>query len=58
MPASEGGRMRYRIALLFIGAVLTGCVSTHMRQFIGQDVREVVLSDGPPVNVFDYSERV
>ncbi len=35
---------------------LCGCVSTHMKQFIGQDVREVVMNDGPPVNVFDYSD--
>lgn len=42
---------------LLIGAlVLGGCVSTHMRQFIGEDVREVVMSDGAPVNVFDYGD--
>lgn len=45
--------------LLFFTALtamlVAGCVSTHMRQFIGEDIREVVMSDGAPVNVFDYS---
>lgn len=47
--------------LLFItvlsAMLVTGCVSTHMQQFIGEDIREVVMSDGPPANVFDYSEE-
>lgn len=36
--------------------LLTGCVSTHMQQFIGEDIREVVMVDGPPTNVFEHSE--
>ncbi|MBV5258966.1 hypothetical protein FLX56_11130 [Synechococcus moorigangaii CMS01] len=40
--------------LVAIGVAMSGCVSTHMQQFIGEDIREVVMADGPPVNVFDY----
>lgn len=50
--------MRNRVvALVSIAVVLVGCVSTHMKQFIGDDVREVVMSDGAPVNVFDYTDN-
>lgn len=48
-----------RIIILFISfALLSGCVSTHMKQFIGKDIREVVLVSGPPVNMLDMSEGV
>ena len=32
------------------------CVSTHMKQFIGKDVRYIAVEDGPPVNVFDMPD--
>jgi hypothetical protein len=43
-----------RVVLLVL--VLAGCVSTHAKSFIGRDVRQVMLADGPPVNAFDYGE--
>ena len=30
-----------------------GCASTHMKPFIGKDVRYIQVEDGAPVNVFD-----
>jgi hypothetical protein len=34
----------------------TACVSTHMKQFIGQDVRYIAVQDGLPANVFDMPD--
>lgn len=47
--------MRPLISVLLV-AFLSGCASSHMQQFVGQDIREVVMADGPPENVFDYGE--
>jgi len=33
-----------------------GCVSTHMKKYIGKDVRYIAVEDGPPVNVFDMPD--
>lgn len=44
------------IAVLFV--ILSGCVSTHMKQYIGRDIREVILDDGPPVNAMDMGNGV
>jgi hypothetical protein len=49
--------MRATALLIFAAALLTGCISTHMERFIGEDIREVVMSDGPPYNVFDYGDE-
>jgi len=38
--------------LVFVSA----CASTHMKQYQGRDIRDVVLDSGPPVNVFDYGD--
>ena len=47
----------YKLVALFIVSLLqAGCVSTHMEQFIGKDVREVVMSDGAPANIFDLGD--
>ena len=46
-------------ALSFITAItlaLSGCVSTHMKSFIGKDIREVMMTEGPPLNAFDLGE--
>lgn len=43
-----------RVGLGLLLLMVAGCVSTHMQQFIGEDIREVVISDGQPVNAFDY----
>ena len=34
-------------------ALLTGCASTHMQQYVGKDIREVIIDSGPPVNALD-----
>ena len=33
-----------------------GCVSTHMKQYLGKDARYVAVDSGPPVNVFDMPD--
>lgn len=43
-------------ALALIVVTLTGCVSTYMRQFVGKDIREVMVADGPPINQFDMPD--
>lgn len=45
-------------ALLSILAllVLSGCVSTHMKKYIGKDARYIQVEDGPPVHVFDLPD--
>ena len=44
------------IALLSV--LLLGCVSTHMKQYLGKDIREVVLDSGPPLNAMDMEGGV
>jgi hypothetical protein len=38
--------------------LLTGCVSTHMKQYIGKDIREVILDSGPPLNAMNMGSGV
>ncbi len=42
--------------LTFILVVITGCASTHMKQYIGKDVREIIIDSGPPINAFDMGD--
>lgn len=42
--------------LLAIVVALSGCVSTHMKKFIGKDVRYIEIDDGAPVKVFDLPD--
>lgn len=42
-----------RFACLTVAVFLVGCVSTHMKQYIGSDIREVVLDSGMPTAVMD-----
>jgi hypothetical protein len=37
-------------------ALGAGCVSTHMKKFVGQDVRYVQVEDGAPIHVFDLPD--
>jgi hypothetical protein len=39
-----------------LALVVVGCASTHMRQYLGKDIREVVLDSGPPINIFDMPD--
>ena len=47
-------------ALIFAFALsmLGGCVSTHMKQFMNKDIREVMIDAGPPINAFDMGNGV
>lgn len=48
---------RWAASLLVLGLVAgTGCVSTHMKKFIGKDVRYVQVEDGAPIRVFDLPD--
>ena len=48
---------RWSVLLAFTAAVPTAaCASSHMKPFIGKDVRYVVIEDGTPVNVFDLPD--
>ena len=38
--------------------MLVGCVSTHMKQYMGKDIREVILDSGPPINAMDMGDGV
>ncbi len=42
----------------FVGALalLTGCASTQMKQYVGKDIREVILDSGPPINAVDLAD--
>lgn len=46
------------LAILLVSIVLaaSGCVSTHMKKFIGQDVRYIEVEDGAPVKVIDLPD--
>lgn len=56
-PYNEEDTMRYlTLLLMFTVAVITGCASTHMKQYLGKDVREIVIDNGPPINAFDMGD--
>ncbi len=35
---------------------LTSCASTHMKQYMGKDIREVILDSGPPIGALDMAD--
>ena len=43
------------VALLSV-LFLTACVSTQMKQFIGQDISEVLMVSGTPIATFDLDD--
>lgn len=45
-----------RCIFLALLTLLLGCVSTHMKQFIGKDIRQVIVNSGMPVNEFDMGD--
>ena len=47
---------RINAALLAFVLAVSGCVSTHMKKFIGKDVRYIEIDDGAPVKVFDLPD--
>ncbi len=50
---------RFSALLLVVTVSLfsPACASTHMKQFLGKDVRYIAVEDGPPVNVFDMPDN-
>lgn len=44
------------VAVVVLVASVAGCASTHMKQYIGKDIREVVIDSGPPINAFDMGD--
>ncbi|MBV8612368.1 MAG: hypothetical protein JOY66_01180 [Acetobacteraceae bacterium] len=48
-----GATQRRTIALAAALSLLAGCVADTMRGYVGQDIRQVELAYGPPVNVVD-----
>lgn len=41
---------------VMIAFAVAGCASQIMGKYVGQDIREVALTYGPPSNAFDYSD--
>lgn len=48
--------MRFLLVLLI--AVASGCVSTEMKSYVGQDIREVMLVSGQPIAAMDMGNGV
>ena len=45
------------LAAVLAGALLVaGCATSTMQSYIGQDVRQVVIKRGPPVNAMDMGD--
>lgn len=47
-----------RAAIAVLAMMVLACGSTHMKKFLGRDVRYVAVEDGPPTAVFDLPEGV
>ncbi|MGA9015126.1 MAG: hypothetical protein WB509_21770 [Acetobacteraceae bacterium] len=45
--------MRLALAASVATALLVGCVADTMRSYVGQDIRAVELTSGPPINQID-----
>ncbi len=45
--------MKFVFVLPVAATLLVGCVADKMRGYVGQDIREVELAYGPPVNQID-----
>jgi hypothetical protein len=48
--------VKLRVAILAGILLGTGCASTHMNQYMGKDIREVILDSGPPINAMDMGD--
>lgn len=44
------------IFVTVLTTILSGCVSTYMKAFIGKDIREVMMTEGAPINAFDLGD--
>ena len=45
-----------RVVLILVVSLLAACASSHMKQYVGRDIREVMLDSGPPINAFDMPD--
>ncbi len=45
--------MKSWVVLNVVAILLVGCVADKMRSYVGQDIRQVELAYGPPVNQID-----
>jgi hypothetical protein len=48
--------MRKTLAAVLTLLILSGCVYSSMKQFIGKDARYIQIEEGPPVSVFDLPD--
>ncbi len=48
--------MKSLLVVFSIALVVVGCASTHMKQYLGKDIREVVLDSRAPINAFDLPD--
>lgn len=46
--------MKRLISILLL--LLSGCVSTEMKGYVGKDIREVILANGQPMGVIDMGD--
>lgn len=45
-----------KLSTIALCAALAGCASTHMAQYVGKDIREVMLDEGPPIHALDLGD--
>lgn len=46
-----------KLLIIVLSLGINGCASTHMKQYVGSDIRDVLIHEGKPENVFDYQEN-
>ena len=51
MGPNKENSVRVFVATLII--FLAGCASTEMKSYIGQDIREVILTNGQPIGAIE-----
>lgn len=45
-----------QLTIIFLLGILGACASTHMKQYVGLDIRYVILDSGPPIYAFDMPD--
>lgn len=45
-----------KISITILVLFISGCASTHMKQYMNKDIREVIIDSGSPINVFDMGD--
>ncbi|WP_057664949.1 hypothetical protein [Stenotrophomonas koreensis] len=54
LAAARGKFMKRLIPILLL--LLSACVSTEMKGYVGKDIREVILTNGQPMGVMDMGD--